>query len=277
MKRRMQLLMALLVFVVALPLSYATSCQAGCSSCQYPASNCPDCPRYDYIHNWSINPCIDQGKWNFSTPVSVSITGFSYYISTSGLGLKYYYCQNVSIRAIMYYGTGYEQDSGWGASDVPLVPKTFNFTANHSGTATLRIMVKYDSGEDWDIEMINMTIAENTSIGNIYYGACTTNSYDTTEGVGEENAIAITFENISGYWGASTLYTLFMLICVALTWYGLSQVKGIGSIRIAMCFLVWIFLMFLGAATGVIGYTYLFLVFVGFAIWAGIKIKKALT
>jgi hypothetical protein len=270
MKR--QLLLALMILVAVLPLSYGTACQAGCSSCQYEASDCPTCTRFDYLYNWSINPCNSRNL-NFSTPVSVSIAGGSYYISESGM-FNYYYCQNISVRAIMYYGTAYEQDSGWTATDVSFVPHLLNFTANHSGVATLKMMVKYDSGADWDIKLQNMTIASNTSIGNIYYGDCKLNSY-TSEIEEAENPIAITF-GIMPYWGASILYTLFMIICIGLAWYGMSQVKSFGSIKIAVCLLLLIFLMIIGAAAKVIGFEYLFIIFIGFAVYIGIQIRKVI-
>lgn len=84
------------------------------------------------ISAYSVNPCLNQGAWNLSTAVSVTIQPKSY--------LNAY---DVSARAILYYNDINIQDSNWTQFLASNTIFSFNFIANETiNNGVLRLMAK---------------------------------------------------------------------------------------------------------------------------------------
>lgn len=275
----MKKLILILLMLCMLPMMYAISCAPGCASCHYLASNCPTCERTDEIWNWSINPCINHGEINFSSPIEITITPHSYYTSESGLGLDYAYCQNTSVRAILYYGDSNQQDSGWSTwnyqGNVIKLDETY-WDLNKSGDYSLKLFARFNvSGSTWETVLINFTLAPNTSIGNVYFGDCKTNSYASSPST-PDDALNISFGGFPT-WSKSLLWSLFMFVVAFIIWFTMGESREGNNIRTATTVLIVLLLGIIGAATRLIDWTYLAVFFVGVAVYFGIKLRSILT
>jgi len=131
-----------------------------------------------YISSYTINPCLDS-IWKLNTSVGDSIT-----VTDPDNDL-------VSARAILYYGSGDEYDTGWigNYSSGTEIPFKFDNGANRTaGGAKLRLMA-YDTANMGDIDIIDITF--NVGLTGVEYGDCTTESGDLSPDAEDEEEEAV--------------------------------------------------------------------------------------
>jgi len=287
------LLWVMALFLVAIPMVVATEHCPAALLCNRPWDRllCAEdggcgtshiCPREDYIVNWTMNPCV-QYNLNHSTPIEITVVPMSYFISKSCAGLKYYYGQNVSTRLIFDYAnvSGNQSDSGWSEWFYPSYQRTYNytavnFTANTELTALL--MVKYDSNATWERRLINFTIAPegDNDAQNVVYGDCLTTSYGSAENW-QGNAFYVSGDFLGSTWTRSFIWLFITMVVVGGAWFGMSKVKGFGSIQTAMTLFIGILMLIIGAAARMTTWYLVGTIFTIIAAFVGIKIARYLT
>jgi hypothetical protein len=249
-------------------------------------SACPtSCPIV--VTNIATNPCLSQDL-NLSTAMVLTsnatacASGTVVGTPTSSCGIDcinaYHLskCDNVSIRAVLYFGETFAQDTGWSSFTLPYQPSNSAFfdylIPNTSGSYTLKVYAKsMNTSEGFATKTLNFTVVNS---GGVVYGDCKySNSFqDSSIPFTENNAIKKFFEGFGNTWTSNFIYILFMLIIGGLLWFKMSSLRGsdqgwlVASILVVECILA-----FIGAYIGAISWVFLILTAIGIVIYFTLK------